>query len=473
MKHLLWIDQQRPGIELQQAVKAEGFQLVHAASLTSMLTLCDVHQPAIVVLGTDLEQMQLPDVLLVLKKLLPAAQSVVLVDKQQHQIAAQCLTAGAVDYLLRPFNPQQLQNLIRNAASVSAGLKDLVAVSPGSRQVLQLANRAAQTEATVLLHGESGTGKERLARYIHNVSARRDQPYVAVNCAAIPENMLEAMLFGYNKGAFTGAVSQQIGKFEAANGGTLLLDEISELPLALQAKLLRVLQERELERLGSNQKIKLNVRVIAASNKDLRLLVEQGLFRQDLFYRLDVLPLSWPALRERKEDIIPLAEFFLQKYAEGKYLLSKEAKAALCQYHWPGNVRELENVVQRALVMARGIEVQAVDLNLPVSAAPSAAFALSPTSHAAAGPAALPAMPVTRSSAMSAAQPAAIPADSVTASSLKQNKKNAEFDYILGVLNQFNGHRTRAAEALGVSTRALRYKLAAMREHGVDIDALA
>jgi DNA-binding NtrC family response regulator len=247
--------------------------------------------------------------------------------------------------------------------------------------------------------------------------------------------MLEAMLFGYNKGAFTGAVSQQIGKFESANGGTLLLDEISELPLPLQAKLLRVLQERELERLGSNSKIKLDVRVIAASNKDLRQLVDQGLFRQDLFYRLDVLPLSWPALRERKDDIIPLAEFFVQKYADGKYVLSKEAKAALCQYSWPGNVRELENVVQRALVMARGIEVQAIDLNLPL--------------------------------------PAVTAPESASINHLKLNKKNAEFDYILGVLNQFNGHRTRAAEALGVSTRALRYKLAAMREHGVDIDAIA
>jgi len=286
----------------------------------------------------------------------------------------------------------------------------------------------------VLLHGESGTGKEKLARYIHNVSPRRDKPYVAVNCAAIPENMLEAMLFGYNKGAFTGAVSQQIGKFESANGGTLVLDEISELPLALQAKLLRVLQERELERLGSNQKIKLDLRIITASNKDLRLLVEQGLFRQDLFYRLDVLPLSWPALRERKDDIIPLAEFFIQKYADGKYLLSKEAKQLLLQYQWPGNVRELENVVQRALVMARGIEVQAIDLNLPmVQAAPEV----------------------------------------VSANNLKRSKKNAEFDYILGVLTQCKGHRTKAALALGVSTRALRYKLAAMREHGVDIDAVA
>lgn len=434
MKHLLWIEQNKPGMEVQQCIKTEGYLLHHAANLTSLLNSCSAQQPDIVALATELPEISMPDLMLLLKKRYPACQIIVLVDKTQHQLAAQSLNYGAIDYLLKPFNTKQLQNILRNVASMSLGLKELVAVSVGSRQVLQLANRAAQTDATVLLHGESGTGKEKLARYIHNVSPRRDKPYVAVNCAAIPENMLEAMLFGYNKGAFTGAVSQQIGKFESANGGTLVLDEISELPLALQAKLLRVLQERELERLGSNQKIKLDLRIITASNKDLRLLVEQGLFRQDLFYRLDVLPLSWPALRERKDDIIPLAEFFIQKYADGKYLLSKEAKQLLMQYQWPGNVRELENVVQRALVMARGIEVQAIDLNLPML---QTAVEVAP------------------------------------ANNLKRSKKNAEFDYILGVLTQCKGHRTKAALALGVSTRALRYKLAAMREHGVDIDAVA
>lgn len=434
MKQLLWIEPCRPVAEVQQCINAEGYQLQHAADLTGLLNCCSQQQPDIVALATELPQMQMPDLVLLLKKRYPACQIIVLVDKTQHQQAAQSLNNGAIDYLLKPFNTKQLQNILRNVASMSLGLKELVAVSAGSRQVLQLANRAAQTDATVLLHGESGTGKEKLARYIHNVSPRRDKPYVAVNCAAIPENMLEAMLFGYNKGAFTGAVSQQIGKFESANGGTLVLDEISELPLALQAKLLRVLQERELERLGSNQKIKLDLRIITASNKDLRLLVEQGLFREDLFYRLDVLPLSWPALRERKDDIIPLAEFFIQKYADGKYLLSKEAKQLLLQYNWPGNVRELENVVQRALVMARGIEVQAIDLNLPL-------------------------------------QPKTV--EVVAGNNLKRSKKNAEFDYILGVLSQFKGHRAKAAQALGVSTRALRYKLAAMREHGVDIDAVA
>ncbi|WP_337879855.1 sigma-54 dependent transcriptional regulator [Rheinheimera sp.] len=436
MKNLLWIDASVPADEQLNCARAEGLQVTTARDLTSVLNACSTLRPDIVVLASELPDVRTVELMRLLKRHFDSCQIIVLVERDQHAFAAECLTQGAIDYLLKPFSAVQLQNTIRHAASVGRGLKDMVAVSVGSRQVLQLANRAAQTDATVLLNGESGTGKERLAQYIHQVSARRDQPYIAVNCAAIPENMLEAMLFGYNKGAFTGATQNQIGKFEAANGGTLLLDEISELPLPLQAKLLRVLQERELERLGSNQKIKLNVRVIAASNKDLRALAEQGQFRQDLFYRLDVLPLRWPALRERRDDILPMAEFFMQKYGDGKYLLSPAARQQLLAYSWPGNVRELENVMQRALVMARGIELQPVDLSLPEQVVPAAE---------------LP----------------------VSAEQLKHSKRTAEFDYVLGVLNQFNGHRTRAAAALGVSTRALRYKLAAMREHGVDTDAIA
>ncbi|WP_419571431.1 sigma-54-dependent transcriptional regulator [Rheinheimera sp.] len=436
MNNLLWIDASVPAEEQLNCARAEGLQVRTARDLTSVLDACSSLRPDIVVMASQLPDIETRELMRVLKRHFDSCQIIVLVERDQHAFAAECLTQGAIDYLLKPFSAVQLQNTIRHAASVGRGLKYMVAVSVGSRQVLQLANRAAQTDATVLLNGESGTGKERLAQYIHQVSARRDQPYIAVNCAAIPENMLEAMLFGYNKGAFTGATQNQIGKFEAANGGTLLLDEISELPLPLQAKLLRVLQERELERLGSNQKIKLNVRVIAASNKDLRALAEQGQFRQDLFYRLDVLPLRWPALRERRDDIIPMAEFFMQKYGDGKYLLSPAAQQQLLAYSWPGNVRELENVMQRALVMARGIELQPVDLSLPAQVLPAAE---------------LP----------------------VSAEQLKHSKRTAEFDYVLGVLNQFNGHRTRAAAALGVSTRALRYKLAAMREHGVDTDAIA
>lgn len=432
--YALWIDQQQADADAKRALAAEGYQLVCCADVTEVVTLCRDFQPALVFVGSTMAQMPLPELVALLSRKLPSAQIISMVTSDQSTLASDSLQNGAIDYLVKPFFAAQLQTSVRNATAMRQGLKDLVAVSHASRQMLQLAHRAAQTQATVLILGESGTGKERLAQFIHQASERADKPFIAVNCAAIPEHMLEAMLFGHNKGAFTGAVNQQIGKFEAANGGSILLDEISELPLALQAKLLRVLQEREVERLGSNSRIKLDIRVIAASNKNLRSQVEQGLFREDLFYRLDVLPLSWPALRERRDDILPLAEFFLQKYGNGKYRLSQTAADVMQQYNWPGNVRELENVMQRALVMARGIELQVADLNLPHCHPQAAAFC---------------------------------------ASLLKQSKKNAEFDYILDVLNKFNGHRTRTAEALGVSTRALRYKLAAMREHGVDIDALA
>lgn len=432
--YILWIGEQQPGAEVQQCIKAEGYSLLHTNAVTQVISLCHDYQPALVFIDSDMPQMALPDLVTLVYRKLPAAQIISMVNNDQSALASDTLQSGAIDYLLKPFFTSQLKTSIRNATAMSKGLKDLVAVSHASRQILQLANRAAQTEASVLILGESGTGKERLAQFIHQASDRADKPFVAVNCAAIPEHMLEAMLFGYNKGAFTGAVSQQMGKFEAANGGSILLDEISELPLALQAKLLRVLQEREVERLGSNSRIKLDIRVIAASNKNLRTLVEQGVFREDLFYRLDVLPLSWPALRERRDDILPLAQFFIQKYGDGKYRLGSAAADVMLQYNWPGNVRELENVMQRALVMARGIELQIADLNLPQCHPQATA---------------------------------------IYAGLLKQSKKNAEFDYILDVLNKCNGHRTRTAQALGVSTRALRYKLAAMREHGVDIDALA
>ncbi len=434
LRHILWIDQNAPGKDVVSCINTEGYQLVHTNSVTEIVSYCTRYAPELVFVDSGIKQMSLVDVVGLVHRKLPQAQIVTLVNNDQSALASETLKNGAIDYLLKPFIASQLRTSVRNAAAFSNGLKDLVAVSHASRQILQLANRAAQTHASVLILGESGTGKEKLAQFIHMASDRAAKPFVAVNCAAIPENMLEAMLFGHNKGAFTGAVSQQEGKFEYANGGTILLDEISELPLALQAKLLRVLQEREVERLGSNTKIKLDIRVIAASNKNLRTLVEQGQFREDLFYRLDVLPLSWPALRERRDDIVPLAEFFIQKYGSGKYYLSKNAKDLMLQYNWPGNVRELENVMQRALVMARGIELQPEDLNLPEFYLPAAA---------------------------------------ICASLLKHNKKVAEFDYILDVLNRFNGHRARTAEALGVSTRALRYKLAAMREHGLDIDAIA
>ncbi len=434
-RYLLWISEQQPTSEIQQVVFAENFKFLHTNSISDAVSRCLTSKPELVFVDADTQQLELVELVKLLRKTCPTSQIVTLVDSSQSEIASKTINAGgAVDYLLKPFFAEQLKKTIRNTDSMKHGFEDLIAVSTKSQQVLRLANRAAQTAAGVLITGESGTGKEKLAHFIHKASERRDKPFIAVNCAAIPENMLEAMLFGFNKGAFTGAVNAQPGKFELANGGTILLDEITELPLELQAKLLRVLQEREVERLGSHQKISLDIRIIAASNRVLREQVEQGAFREDLFYRLDVLPLSWPALRDRIDDIIPLAHHFIKKYGSSEFHISKQAEDVMLCYNWPGNVREIENVIQRALVMARGVEIQVEDLNLPDCSPVAVDFC---------------------------------------ASQLKENKKQAEFDYIYSLLSRFKGHRTQTAQALGVTTRALRYKIAAMRECGIDIDAIA
>ncbi|MDV2078626.1 sigma-54-dependent transcriptional regulator [Marinobacter xestospongiae] len=382
-----------------------------------------------------------PDIVPVLRDLslrYPGCPVITLVDAGQSALAGEAMHHGAMDYLLKPFTGEQLVATVNHALSLNQPIPDMVVASPASQQVLLLAKKAAQTNASILIGGESGTGKECLARYIHDQSPRAKGPYVAVNCAAIPETMLESTLFGHARGAFTGAQQSQTGKFELANGGTLVLDEISEMPLALQAKLLRVLQERELEKLGSNQKVKLDVRVIAASNRDLRAEAAAGRFREDLFYRLDVLPLSWPALRQRQEDILPLARHFLAKHApESGFELHPDAARALLAHDWPGNVRELENTIQRALILARGLVLQTIDLMLPDT--------------------------------VTAPTPAQMPA----ASSLQHSRRSAEFQHVLDTLRRFNGHRKDTAEALGVTTRALRYKLAAMREQGIDINQAA
>lgn len=243
-----------------------------------------------------------------------------------------------------------------NTRDSQEGNTEPVIVDEHSKVVFNLALRVAGHSTTVLLYGESGTGKEVLARFIHEVSGRAKGPFIAINCAAIPENMLEATLFGYEKGAFTGAYSMMAGKFEQAQEGTLLLDEISEMPLSLQAKLLRVIQEKEIERLGAKKKIKLDIRIIAATNKTLKQEVKEGRFREDLYYRVNVFPILIPPLRIRKQDILPLAERFIQLYAvaQNRPSLSEEAKNSLLNCPWQGNVRELENVIQRALIIADG-----------------------------------------------------------------------------------------------------------------------
>lgn len=327
--------------------------------------------------------------------------------------------------------------------------RSLVGTSRAIQHVRQMMQQVADTDASVLILGESGTGKEVVARNLHYHSKRREAPFVPVNCGAIPAELLESELFGHEKGAFTGAIAAQAGKFEQAEGGTLLLDEISEMPLGLQAKLLRVLQEREVERVGGRKPIALDIRVLATSNRDMAGEVAAGRFREDLFYRLSVFPLAWQPLRERAGDILPLAERLLARHvAKMKHApvrLSAEARACLQAHSWPGNVRELDNALQRALILQQGGVIEAADFCLagaiPLSAAAQATIA-----------------------------PLSEPA-TVDAGGLGDDMRRHEFQMIIDTLRAERGRRKEAAERLGISPRTLRYKLAQMRDAGLDVEA--
>ena len=342
---------------------------------------------------------------------------------------------------------------------------DMVAIADASRRLAELARRVAASDCTVLIAGESGTGKEVLARFIHRNSPRALRSFVAVNCAAIPENMLEAMLFGYERGAFTGAHTSHAGQFEQAQSGTLLLDEITEMPLSLQAKLLRVLQEREVERIGGRQPIALDVRVLATTNRNLRSEVSAGRFREDLYYRLNVFPLSTAPLRERRDDVLPLAMRLLTarcRAGERIPALSADAAQVLLTYPWPGNVRELDNVMQRALILASGAVIHAEHISLEGSGLGAWGSGRNPDLSSRAMDALLsdqPREPLARAPSPEPNGGSAL-ADSMSA---------AERDLILEALKSDNGNRQLAAKRLGISPRTLRYKLAKLREAGVEV----
>lgn len=344
--------------------------------------------------------------------------------------------------------------------SLLTAADDMVAFADTSRRLAELARRVAASDCTVLIAGESGTGKEVLARFIHRHSPRGKRAFVAVNCAAIPENMLEAILFGYERGAFTGAHASHAGKFEQAQGGTLLLDEVTEMPLGLQAKLLRVLQEREVERLGGRVPITLDVRVLATTNRNLRAEVAAGRFREDLYYRLNVFPLATSPLRERRDDVLPLAMRLLTsrcRAGERIPALSADAAHMLLLYPWPGNVRELDNVMQRALILASGSVIQPEHVHLEIEGLDALPAALATGSHAAREPEGL-----RRNGSADAV-------DDGGRGGLSDSLSTAERDLILEALRSDNGNRQAAAKRLGISPRTLRYKLQRLREAGVSV----
>jgi DNA-binding NtrC family response regulator len=392
--------------------------------------------------------------------------------------AVMCMRAGAFDYLIKPFTPDIIEVIVKKAESFGQLVKvnrilsesgdegDLLGDSPVMRRLRQLILKVAPTDATVLLTGESGTGKEMVARELYRNSPRKSAPFIKVNCAAVSENLMESEFFGHERGAFTGATERREGRFELANGGTLLLDEISEIPLHLQAKLLRVLQEKEFERVGGNKTMKSNVRILATSNRDLLHSVQDGKFRQDLYYRLNVFPIHVPPLRERTGDVVMLADAFLKRYSRKHGLKSagwsEAAVASIRDYSWPGNVRELQNTVERAVILAEpGRPIPPSLLSLPEMA---------PSTNASDKPMAAPAPAEPAGAPVAAAPAPAAPAPAAPAAAESfLSLEDLEQQHILDALRKTNGNRTQAATILKISIRTLRNKLNLYREQGVAV----
>lgn len=421
---------------LVDSLEIAGYAVHAAADAESALAFLETHLPGLVLSDVQMPGMDGHDLLRVIKRRHPGLAVVLMTAYGQIDKAVDAMRDGAADYLPKPFEPDRLLATVARYFREPGAASDdeLILDDPDSLALLDIVRRVAATDATVLITGESGVGKEMFAKYLHRHSARRNGPFVAVNCAAIPENLVEATLFGHEKGAYTGAVGAQPGKFEQAQHGTLLLDEVSEIPLAIQAKLLRALQERSVERVGGRTPIPLDIRVLAASNRDLGVWVKEGRFRDDLYYRLNVFPIEIPPLRQRKRDILPLARHFLQAHAgsvgRAGLALTEAASAELTRYDWPGNIRELSNVVQRAMILASGAFIDVAQLLLP-------------TRHG----------PVQK-----------LPVQEADMAHGNGQIRDMEKQMILDTLERLGGSRKRTADALGISERTLRYKLQRYRE---------
>jgi DNA-binding NtrC family response regulator len=449
MRRLLELNLADEGYAVHSAADAEaGLNIVRQEKIDLVLT--DLKLP-----GMDgLEFLQM------LKRANTTIPVVVMTAYGTVETAVEAMKAGAADYVLKPFPLAEIQLVIRKeldvrrlreenvslreALSQRYEFKNIVARSPKMQEILAIVERVAPTNSTVLLGGESGTGKDLIARAIHQHSRRSSGPFVKINCTAIPENLLESELFGYERGAFTGAVNPKPGKFELADKGTIFLDEIGDVPSAIQVKLLRVLQEREFERLGGTKTLKVDVRLVAATNRDLRAALEQGTFREDLYYRLNVVPISIPPLREHKEDIPYLVDHFIERFSReaGKQMsgITPGALNMLLNFHWPGNVRELENIIERAVAFANDATIDVQDIRLDLSPVRDRPATSSAGGVAASGP---------------------FPPEGMT---LEQY----EDEIIREAVHRANGNKSQAARLLGLSRNALRYRLSKM---GVPDDA--
>jgi len=430
---------------ISETLKLEGYQVVSADNGEAALKILQ-RDDSIALLLSDV-QMDLMDgheLLKNCKEQYPALPFILMTAYGTIESAVQTIQDGAADYLTKPFESDTLIEMVGRFISPINNVNEdrFIAIDQRSVQLSEVAKRVALTEASVMISGESGVGKEVISRFIHENSCRSSGPFVAINCAAIPENMLESELFGYEKGAFTGAYKAKAGKFEQAQGGTLLLDEITEMDFALQAKLLRVLQEREVERLGGRKTISLDVRILSTTNRNIYQAVAEGQFREDLFYRLNVFPLCIPPLRDRANDILPLANKILNTHAtqDEPVFFSESANILLKTHSWPGNVRELDNVVQRSLILKTGNIIEDKDIHIENNTRELQFHAAKESQHVEQNP------------------------------DLGSDLKAREQDLIISALRARNS-RKEVAERLGISARTLRYKLAKMRDAGVAIPA--
>jgi DNA-binding NtrC family response regulator len=434
---------------LQLNLSEEGYSIHAAADAEAGLNTLRQEKIDLVVTDLRLPGMGGLEFLQAVKRVDARIPVIVMTAYGTVETAVEAMKAGASDYVLKPFSLEEMKLIVRKELDVhdlreenrslreALGkryeFKNIVARSGKMQEVLATVERVAPTNSTVLLGGESGSGKDLIARAIHQHSRRASGPFIKINCTAIPENLLESELFGYEKGAFTGAVSSKLGKFELADKGTIFLDEIGDVPGTIQVKLLRVLQDRDFEHLGGTKTLKVDVRVVAATNQDLRAALEQGSFREDLYYRLNVVPINIPPLRERKEDIPYLVDHFLERFAResGKPIqgITPAAQKTLMEFHWPGNVRELENIIERAVALSSGDVIDVADIRLDLS----------------------PMKP----GAAPAANAVAFPPEGTT---LEQ----FEDEIIKEALRRAGGNKSQAARSLGLSRNALRYRLAKM-----------
>jgi len=408
---------------------------------------------AVIITDMRMPKMSGMEVLRGIKEQSPLTPVIIITAYGTVNTAVEAMKEGASDFIMKPFSLDKLESVVKRVIGDNGRTPEtpqtpserrIVTCNPAMRALMDLLKKVSRGRSSILIEGESGTGKEMFARYIHAVSDRARAPFVAVNCAAIPSNLLESEMFGYEKGAFTGAAMRKIGKFEQADGGSLLLDEISEMEVKLQAKLLRVIQESELDRLGGKEVIPVDVRIIATTNADLLAAIRAKTFREDLYYRLNVIPVKIPALRERRDDIIPLAEYFLEKYSTlngiPKPTLTNDVVDELTSYHWPGNVRELENVIERSVLLCEGNEIRAHHLFWGARQS----------------------LPKDGASAPGGDIDGAVARQDVT---LRDHEKSI----IYRTLDRVGGNKTRASEILGISVRTIRNKLAEYRNEEMNM----